>query len=308
MALSRILAGLVVFALQILLSDLHIAQGHADIFVAEQAHQGREADSKAEHLSRKRMAKSRGCYAGGATGPVGGPDERPRETQVQGVVASTAWQQEALGFRELGRWGQNTKSEDAGHDPPDFGIGGNQALGVQLAEGDMESPLVRCDLQQAELRQMDAFADADAGGADEQERIRRQIIDSPQLVRLRREVFAPDEARLNGMAVDGEVVQQTSEIKQIADASLVGQGRRSLAQRTEPVEEMGIAAQLREAVNPRESGAEMSEEPARGTPIEVYGAGPQGEGKSFDLSFEDLFEAGWELTHERCEEFNPFCC
>ena len=177
-----------------------------------------------------------------------------------------------------------------------------------------------CGACQMLMSGMSAPADA----AELCERIRRQIIDSPQfllqelvivegkrsgqVVRLRREVFAPDEARLNGMAVDGEVVQQTSEIMQIADASLVGQGRWSLAQRTEPVEEMGIAAQLREAVNPRESGAEMSEEPARGTPIEVYGAGPQGEGKSFDLSFKDLFEAGWELTHERCEEFNPFCC
>jgi hypothetical protein len=110
------------------------------------------------------------------------------------------------------------------------------------------------------------------------------------------------------MAVGGKVVQQTSEMKQIVDAGLVAQGRLSLAERTEPVEEMGIAAQLRERVNLRESGAEISEEAACGKSIEAYGAGPQGEGKSLDLSLKDLFEAGWELTHEMCEQFNPFRC
>ena len=35
--------GLVEFALQVLLGDLHIAQGHGDVFVAQQLHECRKA-------------------------------------------------------------------------------------------------------------------------------------------------------------------------------------------------------------------------------------------------------------------------
>ena len=52
MRMGSILAGLVEFALQVLLGDLHIPHGHADVFVAEQLHQRREADSEPEHLGR----------------------------------------------------------------------------------------------------------------------------------------------------------------------------------------------------------------------------------------------------------------
>ena len=50
MRLSRVLADLVEFALQVLLCDLHIPQGHADVFVAEQLHQCWETDAEAEHF------------------------------------------------------------------------------------------------------------------------------------------------------------------------------------------------------------------------------------------------------------------
>jgi hypothetical protein len=72
MRLSCLLAGLVEFALQVLLGDLHIAQGHADVFVAEQLHQGREADPQPHHLGGIRMAQPMGCYRSGATGSLGG--------------------------------------------------------------------------------------------------------------------------------------------------------------------------------------------------------------------------------------------
>ena len=57
MRMGDILAGLMEFALQILLSDLHISQGHADVFVAEQLHQGRKADPEPEHFGREGMPK-----------------------------------------------------------------------------------------------------------------------------------------------------------------------------------------------------------------------------------------------------------
>ena len=53
MRLRRMLAGRVELALQVLLGDLHIAQRHADIFVAEQLHQSGKADTETEHLRGK---------------------------------------------------------------------------------------------------------------------------------------------------------------------------------------------------------------------------------------------------------------
>ena len=50
MELGCILTCLMEFALQILLSDEHIAQGHADVFVPEQFHEGWKANAKPEHL------------------------------------------------------------------------------------------------------------------------------------------------------------------------------------------------------------------------------------------------------------------
>ena len=58
MGSRRFLAGFVEFALQVLLGDLHVAQGHPQGRVAEQLHQCREADPKPEHLGGKRMAKT----------------------------------------------------------------------------------------------------------------------------------------------------------------------------------------------------------------------------------------------------------
>jgi hypothetical protein len=48
--LGGALAGGVELSLQVLLGDLHVAQGRADVFVAEQLHQSGEADAEAEHL------------------------------------------------------------------------------------------------------------------------------------------------------------------------------------------------------------------------------------------------------------------
>jgi len=44
MTLCRALAGEVKFALQVLLSDLQIAQSHADVFVPQQLHEGGKTD------------------------------------------------------------------------------------------------------------------------------------------------------------------------------------------------------------------------------------------------------------------------
>jgi hypothetical protein len=42
--MGRILSRLMEFALQVLLGNLHIRQGHADVFMSEQLHERWEAD------------------------------------------------------------------------------------------------------------------------------------------------------------------------------------------------------------------------------------------------------------------------
>ena len=53
---SRVLASRVEFALQIVLGDLHVAHGHANIFVPQQLHQSGKADTEAEHLRSEAVA------------------------------------------------------------------------------------------------------------------------------------------------------------------------------------------------------------------------------------------------------------
>jgi hypothetical protein len=62
---------------------------------------------------------------------------------------------------------------------------------------------------------------------------------------------------------------------------------------------MGIAAQLGEPANLRESGAEISEEAAGRRSIVFDRARPQSEGKGLDMCFQDLFQAGSSPSHER---------
>lgn len=50
MWLGSILASQMEFALQVLLSDLQIAESHADVFVTEQLHECGQADAEAEHF------------------------------------------------------------------------------------------------------------------------------------------------------------------------------------------------------------------------------------------------------------------
>ena len=70
MRMGSVLAGLMEFALQILLGDLHVPQAHVDAFVPEQLHESGKANSEPEHLGREAMSAVR-CNMGDATGALG---------------------------------------------------------------------------------------------------------------------------------------------------------------------------------------------------------------------------------------------
>src|SRR5437879_12826211 len=77
-----------------------------------------------------------------------------------------------------------------------------------------------------------------------------------------REIFAANQVGLERMTVIGQVLQQTSEPDQIIQAGCGAQVRVLIAQRAEPAQEMGVAAQLRKLAHFGESRGEIGEESA----------------------------------------------
>jgi hypothetical protein len=88
---------------------------------------------------------------------------------------------------------------------------------------------------------MDAFADADSGGADEQQRMGGEVIAAAQfllqelvlgegersgkIVGWGGKVLMTNEIGKKGVTVGGQVVQQAPETNQMMDAGLVAEGR-----------------------------------------------------------------------------------
>ena len=79
-------------------------------------------------------------------------------------------------------WRQGAQNKNASHDLSKVVIGRYEAFGVQLAERDMQCPLVRPDLSKTVQREIDALTETDSRGASEQERIGRQVIGPAQFV------------------------------------------------------------------------------------------------------------------------------
>ena len=97
-------------------------------------------------------------------------------------MATGTWQEKSLGVGPLRGWGEGAQGKNAGDHPARLIIGRDQSLGVQLAERDMESPLIRPQLSQAVQGEVDALTDADSRGAREQEGICVQIIGAEEFL------------------------------------------------------------------------------------------------------------------------------
>ncbi len=150
--------------------------------MAEQLHQGGKADAEAEHLRGEGVAQPVRRRRTGAAYSFGRVGQCPEEGLIQGVMAPGTRQQETLGLCQAGGWRQRAQGNNAGHHPLYVILGQNQALGVQLAQRDMQRPLVRPDLPETVQGEIDTFADADSGGAGEPERVSRQVIGPAQFL------------------------------------------------------------------------------------------------------------------------------
>ena len=106
---------------------------------------------------------------GGATCSFGGRGQRLMKGVIQSLIAAATGQQQAFGLGQVLRAGSSTQGQNTPYDAPSFAIGGDKAFGMQFAEGNVERPPIWFELPQTVQSQIDAFPDADAGEAGEEE-------------------------------------------------------------------------------------------------------------------------------------------
>jgi hypothetical protein len=70
------------------LSNLHVAQGHADVFVPEQLHESRKADAEADHLEGIAVPQAVWRYRTGAGRSLASRREVFPKPVIQGLTAT----------------------------------------------------------------------------------------------------------------------------------------------------------------------------------------------------------------------------
>jgi len=161
----------------------------------------------------------------------------------------------------------------------DEGIDGQHAFGLELAQGNMERPLVGAGGAEAVIGQVDTFADTQAGIAEQQEDISAQIVAAAELLLQElillggerpwqsvggaRNILTQQQVReCRQMVGPRQFMEDGAQREQSADAGCGGQGRSVRPHGGHPSEDMGIAAQLGEMGNLWVFGAEIDEEVA----------------------------------------------
>jgi hypothetical protein len=125
------------------------------------------------------------------------------------------------------------------------------------SQGDRES----LDTGVKDLREQWMGLEAWSVGANEL-RLERSIPFGGQRSGAQREILGENESGLQRMALGGKIVEEAPEGEQIDTARAIRQGRILFAERANPAEQMGVAAQLRQAKYPREIRLEKGEETA----------------------------------------------
>jgi len=119
-------------------------------------------------------------------------------------------------------------------------------------------PIVRVRRDKTIDWQVDAFSNPDPREASQQEGIGIQAVCTAQfflkslivfrrqrpgeILGTNRKIFADNQARLEGMALVGQVIEQTAKAEQALLARMVAYRRTQLAKPAEPAQHMGIAA------------------------------------------------------------------
>ena len=113
------------------------------------------------------MSKAVRRYVSRAASSFGGAVYCGTEYSDQSVIASRTRQQPASRSGQPAGGSLHPEDEDARQYLPHVPIGGDQALGVELAKRNMKRPSVGVERPKTVQGEMDTFSETNAGGSDE---------------------------------------------------------------------------------------------------------------------------------------------
>jgi hypothetical protein len=152
-----------------------VAHGHGGRLVAEELHENRQTHTSAEHLRTEGMPKLVRDNASRDADCGGDLVQRDAKCAAERQAAVRAGKKKAVSGERI----QAAQQTETMHDLTDEGIRRNEALGLQLAKGHVNGPVILAHRAQAVQRQIEALADAHAGVAEEQQGVADAIV-APQ--------------------------------------------------------------------------------------------------------------------------------
>ena len=176
--MSGVRAGQVELTLQVGERDVEIDHGHLGGGMAEQFHQGRQIDAAAEHLAGIGVTE---LMRNDATGNAGGSRHLVQigaELANEHVPGSRPRQQMAVRGRRIQRAEEAQTMDQIASE----GIDRDHTFGLQLAERHMNRPMIRAGGVETIEGEIDGFADAHAGVAEQQEEVGAQIVATSQFL------------------------------------------------------------------------------------------------------------------------------
>src|ERR1019366_9221263 len=143
---------------------------HARAGVAEQFHYSRKAHASTKHFRSVGMSHLVGDYVCRKANRVADHMEIIAEPSKETYFGSRPCQQPSIGRQRV----QRTEEAQAVNEFTNEGIDGDHAFCFELAERDMNGPLIRTGGSQAVIRQVTPFADAHAGVTEQEEDVSAQ--------------------------------------------------------------------------------------------------------------------------------------
>ena len=176
--MARVRAGQLELALQVGESDVEIHHGHLGRGVAEQLHEGGKIYAGAKHLAGIGVTQLMRNDAAGMPAAAQTSCRYAAELANEGLPGCGTGQQTAIGGQRIER-AEEAKTLDQFTDE---GIDRDHAFGFQLAERHVNRPLIRAGGVETIEGEIDGFADAHAGVAEQQEDVGAEIVAAQQFL------------------------------------------------------------------------------------------------------------------------------
>src|SRR5436853_3735588 len=238
--------------------------------MAEQFHQGRKGDAGAKHLGGIGMPQLMRDDARGNAERMADLTQVIAKAMKERVLGAGTGQKPSIRRQRI----KETKESEALDEFTYEGVHGDQALGFELAERHMNRPLTRPGRVKAVVRQIGAFTDAHTGVANQQKDIAAQIVAAEEFLlqelvllcrqwawkslRAARNILASDEmSEFGKLFAPRQFVQDGAQSDKPADIGCGHQRRYLRAQAGHPAQDVGVTAQLVEAIHLGVIGAKI---------------------------------------------------